>query len=663
MDRIFYRSDSLDPSTGLPIFIFDTSYLPSTDLIDYDAFIPTMMQYIPNEPYVLVMFNCGLNKISWVWGIKFLKQFLDSEQYADNLSKLLKMYTVHDSWFVKSITQIFNTKKNLVSLQKLIDTFSIQDIHQAASQLSQSATRDHTPIIRCSNLSELSNFIDITKLKISLNIYKHNLQLEQEIQSRSTLFDSAAVTGPSLGNPIFYHHFYQIFNILNTYSNKVQLIFHKPGNKLNTEILYQCINRDQLIWINDWDLWCIGACFKKILTDLPRPLISIELIQLPMNDTVEFTSQNFMRILSNLQGNDNDQLLFQFFQLCHKILENPQTTQHTTISLSRCISHALSHEIILLNKDRISVVNRFVKNVLDHWPAINQKFNGKYLTIDEVINGKKIEAELENKTQNFTSYDISYDLTIDNDEEDLEYRVAFNTTNILSDENLKRKESEIPQQAMRDLSMNTSPMRPSRSSPKGQQLHFQLPQPLNQSQSQNQQHQQLHPQPQPQSQHQHQLQHQTSFSTQISDSSSQGSTPIQRHSRSTSISSINTITPVFGHSSSKSINSINSFTPTTKHSTSKSITSISSLSEPQESPKPIKLTLKDVSNIVAQYPPQKYKFHKTVTTPQNSTFSKQLEPQTIQCPVKKPVIRGRKVGELAKLFEERAEAMEILRTM
>lgn len=106
MERIFYKSDSLDPHTDLPIFIFDTSYLPSTDLINYDAFIPTMMKYLPLEPYALVMFNCGLNKILWVWGIKFLKEFLDNEKY-DNLSNLIKIYTVHDSWFVKSITQIF----------------------------------------------------------------------------------------------------------------------------------------------------------------------------------------------------------------------------------------------------------------------------------------------------------------------------------------------------------------------------------------------------------------------------------------------------------------------------------------------------------------------------------------------------------------------------
>lgn len=106
MERIFYKTNLCDPSTQLPIFIFDTSYLPSTEVISYDEFIPTLMKHLPKENYVLVMFSCGLNKISWIWGIKFLKSFL-TDNNENHLDRLAKIISVHDSWFVKSITQIF----------------------------------------------------------------------------------------------------------------------------------------------------------------------------------------------------------------------------------------------------------------------------------------------------------------------------------------------------------------------------------------------------------------------------------------------------------------------------------------------------------------------------------------------------------------------------
>ena len=74
MDRIFYKSDLRDPTTNYPIYIFDTSYLPSPDIINYNEFLITLMSYLPIKPYVLIMFSCGLNKISWIWGIKFIQK-------------------------------------------------------------------------------------------------------------------------------------------------------------------------------------------------------------------------------------------------------------------------------------------------------------------------------------------------------------------------------------------------------------------------------------------------------------------------------------------------------------------------------------------------------------------------------------------------------------
>lgn len=71
-----------------------------------------------------------------------------------------------------------------------------------------------------------------------------------------------------------------------------------------------------------------------------------------------------------------------------------------------------------------------------------------------------------------------------------------------------------------------------------------------------------------------------------------------------------------------------------------------------------KKMLSDVSNIALELPTQKYK----VTEPQ-LRLPVATKPAPPPIPAKKPVIRGRKVGELARLFEERCEGLEILRTM
>ena len=70
--------------------------------------------------------------------------------------------------------------------------------------------------------------------------------------------------------------------------------------------------------------------------------------------------------------------------------------------------------------------------------------------------------------------------------------------------------------------------------------------------------------------------------------------------------------------------------------------------------------LADVSNIGLQFPPQKYKFSANARKEIDSTPAFLQDTEVV---VKKPVIRGRKVGELAKLFEERSQALELLKGM
>ncbi|CCE86068.1 Piso0_005717 [Millerozyma farinosa CBS 7064] len=550
MERIFYKTDVVDPDTKLPVYIFDTSYLPSTKVINYDRFIPTLMETLPSEKYVLIMLSCGLNKISWIWGIKFLKTFLGDNE-SNLLDKLVRIITVHDSWFVKTITEIFKnysiTRKNFSLLNKLMESFNlISDFEMGESNFNT--------IRHYANLAELHRCIDITKLKISLNVYKYDCQLGNDLDllDKKPILNQNTQIDP-VSEPSFYHHFYQIFNIIDSYGDKSELIFHRPGNKLSTDILFKCLIRNSVFWINDWDIFCIATTFKKILMELPYPFISIDLIELPVKDDINYTKRNLDNILFSYQGKTNyRQVLLQICDLCQNLMNNRAVTKHTSSTLAKCLSHCLSQELVSLqNKDNILVISRFIKNLFDYWHQIRGSYSRSYQTIKEIVEGDSPDEVSH-------SYEVSYDVTIEEDENE---RVVANTSNILS--------------MNRDL---------------------------------------------------------------INESDERGSVASDESLNKTLVSREASRESFFDQIEQK-----DDFFPSydEKHSSSSTDRS----------------TLSDVTNIGIQYPPQKYKFQaKPAVTPSRT--------ESVQPPTgKKPVIRGRKVGELAQLFEERAQGIDLLKSM
>lgn len=562
MDRIFYNTGVYDVPKGVPIYIFDTSFLPSPEIINYDEFIPTLMSLLPRDPYTLIMFSSGLNKISWTWGIKFLKKFLVDENNLNNIHKIL---SVHDGWFVKSLTSILSnynlTKKNINVLNRLLESFDLSDKKEEFNLDSK--------IINCDNLAQLNDFIDITKLKISLNVYKHDYHLESTsplinikaidfkqfnsmnfIMHKQDDFDSddsfistesshETETGMSDG---FKFHFYQIFNIIFNYGDKVELLFHKPGNKVNSEIFYNCIKRNQILWINDWDLHCIATCFRKLINELPGPLIKTELIELPIRE--QTLSHSLHKVLSSLIK-DFQILLIQLFNVFNKLVKNNSQTKLTPTILAKNFVICLSHEVYLkANESNLIIVNNFIKKLIENWDHINHPY--KSLTIDQILSGKDIENSHDDSYSHFdlTYEDVNDNNTTNTPDSDLE------SMSILSDspkKNILGANSNIVNQSL--------PSTPKRKSP------------------------------------------------------------------------------------SKNIQLTRETSPNR---------GISTETSPIRSP----------TKVLVQYPPQKYKFDSIKVSQQEipSLISPEINSNT-----KKPVIRGRKVGELARLYEERTQGLELLK--
>lgn len=513
MDRIFYKSDVEDAYSGNPVYVFDTSYLPSPEVIDYELFIPTLMQSLPNHPYVLVMFSCGLNKVPWLWGIKFLKAFLAHDSPTNNVDNLCKIIAVHESWFVKLITQI-------------LTNFSISTKSFRLNALFETSKKHRNLLTSCDSLSELSCYVEIPKLKLSLNIYKHDaeLALTPKIDFKCPIVPiiHSDTQYSTKTDPVFLHHFYQIFHIVDLYGNKVPLIFHKPGNRLNTDILFQCMLRNQLLWINDWDLYCIASCFKKILMEVPGPLIPVDAVSLPMKDDLDYTLVTLNQIMSD---DGRSAVLFHVLELLSKIADNTETTKHTPVSVAKCMCHALTHEApSQQNKNRTAIGVRYIKSLILHWAKIRPLYQRRYSTVEHMVTGEDLRDDTIEDL-----YNLSHEITMDEEEsaDDESHRVQFNTSNILSG-NASLAWQELPKNTPGQI--NRLPANP----------------------------------------------------------------PLQ--------------------------------------------------------------SLSDISNVHLQWPPQKYKFERSLPP--------KPAPEEPEVPVlRKPVVRGRKVGELAKLFEERSEAMELLRNI
>lgn len=420
MDRIFFKTEITDAYTGYPVYVFDTLYLPDPEVIDYDQFIPTLMATVPAQKYIVVMFLCGLNKILWLYGVKFMKAFLDP--LGTNLDRLHKIIAVHELWFVRLISQILT---NFLLSKKHFLVLGLPNLRLGLLTL-------------CNLLEELSGYVDLTRLKISLNVYKHDAELTMlpnlRLQSPQPHIDTS-----SFGLPIFHHHFYQIFHIVALYGPRAEALFLRPGNRLSTEILYHCVLRNQLIWINDWDLHCIGLCFKRLLAEVPRPLISVPEITLPMSDDLNYTATVFRSFMA--QPHDFAQVLYQLLDLCHKMIENHQTTHHSPLLLAKSFANALTHESTSKkSQDTLSIAVRFVKNVLAHWPALSPAYSAKFRSISDVASGKPDHPD--------DSYNLSHDITIDEDDSN---SVSVNTQNILDSDTALAK-PPLPRKANKSLS-------------------------------------------------------------------------------------------------------------------------------------------------------------------------------------------------------------------
>lgn len=615
MERIFYPANTADPVTNLPIYLFDTSFLPTPEEISYEELIPALLQKVPRHPFCLIIFSLGLNRILWVWGLKFLKRFLSDKQ---NLSNLQKMVTVHELWLVKLLTQILTnyhlTVKNLSLINRYID-IGLSNIVELFALYNANQVK----LINCLLLLQLSNYFDITKLKISLAVYRYDAKiapLELAMRYQPLVNQFTAIDYNK--NPLFMHHFTQLLAIVQNHGTEVELLLHRPGNKILTDVLYHCINRNQILWINDWDIYCIGGVVKRITSELPHTLIPVDMIPLPVADTLSYLLSLYLKLDEHhtQQGAGYNRLLWELVGLASKLLKAAEITKHTANSLARLLAHCMSHQVVSAHsKDQIAIVVRVLTHMIEWWDEIGVEVTAEPLqpvALEEKAPPLPPRKQTSQELKINDLYNMSFDLTINDTSSDDEHDLH---EQLMALGDIEEEESPPPKPPRRRSSQ--------------EQASVEGP-------------------PKPSF-----LRHSRNLS---------GTVPnVSAHARTRSVGGI--IDASFPATPKKEV----LMSPLTTNSQFSRIqltlnlllSSVdSSMIHEMLAVIQAKKMLSDVSNIALELPTQKYK----VTEPQ-LRLPVATKPAPPPIPAKKPVIRGRKVGELARLFEERCEGLEILRTM
>lgn len=173
----------------------------SSDKQQYDNIINRLIEKLilrvpRNKKFSIIIFSSGFKKLSWKWtmGIKIYSKLLNAinDYRKQNNEKLIvhKIYIVHESLWVRTLFQIWQQFKNGQVLNEkemdpdADDSFVFDDTEEGIYTNVTSSKIFET--IYLNDLSELSQHVDITKLRISLNVYLYDSKINEYIELPSS---------------------------------------------------------------------------------------------------------------------------------------------------------------------------------------------------------------------------------------------------------------------------------------------------------------------------------------------------------------------------------------------------------------------------------------------------------------------------------------------
>ncbi|CDR40855.1 CYFA0S05e05226g1_1 [Cyberlindnera fabianii] len=369
-EKAFFKSDTTDPFTNLPLYVFDSNFLPDFSNTNYDKKIvesllvkavKRIIRRIPQGEYALVCFTSGFKNFNntnntWVTALKCFQLLPDELKY-----NMHRAYMVHESWLVRSFSSIVS---NVVHAK----------LFKNAPNLSVAPDQR---LVYCKDLTELSKYVDITKLRIGVEVYLYDLQFTEKLIIPYTV-------GPKSSD---YQDYLDLINErvtsrLLTEGPKNELVFTKPGNAKRLQVLIDAIERGNYLDMSQWDIHVMGSLFLNTLRKYRSPLIPIDMIELPISDDLSYTCNIFSKIV-----NEHDCLdtLSKIFEVLLNMVEHASVTRHTSKSLSKAITPALCQEkVSIKTNDRLLIGQRFIKNLIENWDTVVKSVHVGYTPTKEV---------------------------------------------------------------------------------------------------------------------------------------------------------------------------------------------------------------------------------------------------------------------------------------
>ncbi|CEP64398.1 Ecm25p LALA0_S11e03202g [Lachancea lanzarotensis] len=355
LDNIFFKTYAVDHAYQCPIYVFDSTYLPSTEQIDdreiYDLLIDETMNklatQLPETPFSLVVFSSGFSqkKISWIYGVKMYSKISKNTR-----AKLRQLWVVHESLFVYAVHQVLTNALN-------INPF----------KLKQSST-DNVMIHHVPNLAGLKDLVDISRLRISLGVYLYDFQLTETTNIPHTKQGSNTAMANRQYRQLIFD---KIFKRLRIEAPRYQLVFQRPGSYQKVNILLGVIARNNYVDLSHWDVYSLGTVFLNFIKGKSKPIFPIDLIPLPIDDSVEYTYNTFV---SMMMYNEYYELTSYVFELFLTLLDNSATTLHDYKSLSKCLTPTLCQEkVSIKSSDRLAIGYRYTNNILLHFRELKKR--------------------------------------------------------------------------------------------------------------------------------------------------------------------------------------------------------------------------------------------------------------------------------------------------
>ncbi|VEU21638.1 DEKNAAC102780 [Brettanomyces naardenensis] len=335
-DRLLYRTPIVETESGLPVYVFDTTFIPSRVMSntcteqEIRQFTDGVWKKLPSsEQYCLVFFTTAFSKLDFssTEKLKLPLNFVRFFQLipVDKRDLLVKLYIVHGNWLITSFIELFKTIWN----------FGRQ-------------------IVRCENLTRLAEYMDITAIPISLTTYMVDRTV---YNNRTVMLDKRlpAVYGTPLtiDNHIALTQLSRIYNNLLAYlktprlnlqltQDEWQMVLRinylDEDTKLTVSILSGCIKRNQAVYLSDFSFlehYIILMKFVYKLSESSDPLIPLEAVL--ANNSVDYDNADELNTLFNdiliyqhskkVKGTstngqyDNSYIIIKIFKFFHALLE------------------------------------------------------------------------------------------------------------------------------------------------------------------------------------------------------------------------------------------------------------------------------------------------------------------------------------------------------